>query len=112
MSVKERTVFKIAAEYGARLGVSVPEIVVQQSKIVVHPWGLPGKRVVGEHGGHYIMIDRRRPFSATRRTIAHEFIHRAFPNLRHGQEFKRRVEALMDGEMFFRGSMRRPDKIV
>ena len=106
MTVSEKTVFRLAAEYSRRLGVSCPEIVVQNSRVAVHDYGMSGTRV-GEHGGSYIMVDRRRGFYEVAHTVAHEFVHRAFPGLHHGTRFEERIEALQRGDMFFRGSIRR-----
>lgn len=100
--VAEKTVFKVAEEYARRLGVPLPEVVVQRG-MGMFPWTARDGRNGGVCYSDHITINRMRSLKYVRNSIAHELIHRAFPHLRHGPVFERYVRALQAGGLFFRG---------
>lgn len=108
--ITERTILKIAEEYSRRLGIPCPEVVTQRGKSAASASWHPrdSRSALGRCYHDHISINRYdlRTLGAVKHTVGHEVIHRAFPNLSHGPNFDRYINALMSGEMFFRGSMR------
>ena len=104
MTIKEKTILRVAEEYARRLGVPCREVVTQRSKLPNEDWHSRDRRVLGRSYGGRISINRNRvSLAGIRHTIAHEHIHEVFPNLSHGRNFERYIQALQDGQLFFRG---------
>ena len=104
MTIKEKTILRVAEEYARRLGVPCREVVTQRSKLPNEDWHSMDRMVLGRSYGGRISINRNRTsLAGIRHTIAHEHIHEIFPNLSHGRNFERYIQALQDGQLFFRG---------
>ena len=108
--VSEKTVFKVAGECSRRLGIPLPEIVVQRG-MGMFPWTSSDRNHSGYCYHDHISVNRTHTLRWVRETVAHELVHRAFPGLRHGPDFERRIKALQAGEMLFRGRMTARGKV-
>jgi hypothetical protein len=103
---KKRMILEIMSEYSSRLGIPSVDVVTSRKDtegLEPHIRGI-SKRYLGYcyRDDNIIYIKpRKQSIRELRDTIAHELIHKAFSNKRHGKGYNRYVAALMEGNMFF-----------
>jgi len=113
--MKDKYAFHAMADYSARLGIPAKDVLTSRGELrVFYPETRRLRRNYGKfHGTHIQIKTTKRQAVDIKETVAHELIHDAFPNVRHGVKFEKYVASLQDGFMFFSGRIKQPyDEIV